>query len=112
MKARLHTVAETATYLALAEKLLSEGERVAIIDLLAVTPDVGDLIPGTGGLRKVRIPLGGRGKRGGGRVIYYFHSARIPVYLLLAYAKNERDDFSSEQRAVLKRLVDRITVNL
>ena len=61
----LHTVAETPIYLSRAEKLMSENEREAVVELLAASPEIGDLIPETGGLRKVRIPLAGRGKRGG-----------------------------------------------
>ncbi len=108
VKKPLHTVAETQIYLSRAEGLMSESERSAIVDLLAASPEVGDLIPGTGGLRKVRVPLAGRGKKGGARVIYYFYDQTLPIYLLLAYAKNERDDLSSAQKAVLRRLVETI----
>ena len=104
----LHGVAETQMYLSHAEKLMSEDEREAVVDLLAASPEVGDLIPGAGGLRKVRVPLAGRGKRGGARVIYYVYDRTLPIYLLLAYAKNERDDLSGEQKAVLRRLVETI----
>jgi hypothetical protein len=104
----LHAVAETQLYLSRAEKLMSEDERSAIVDLLAASPEVGDLIPGTGGLRKVRVPLAGRGKRGGARVIYYVYDQTLPIYLLLAYAKNERDDLSAEQKSTLRRLVENI----
>lgn len=51
---------------------MSEEERTAVVNALAATPDAGVLIKGTGGLRKLRIPLAGRGKRGGARVIYWF----------------------------------------
>lgn len=101
----LHTVAETPIYLSRAEELMSEKEREAIVELLAASPEIGDLIPGTGGLRKVRVPLAGRGKRGGARVIYYYYDVTLPIYLLLVYAKNERDDLSSAQKVVLQRLV-------
>jgi hypothetical protein len=104
----LHAVVETQAYLSRAEKLMSENEREAIVDLLAASPEVGDLIPGTGGIRKLRVPLAGRGKRGGARVIYYVYDQTLPIYLLLAYAKNERDDLSSEQKAILRRLVQTI----
>jgi len=87
---------------------MSEAEREAVVDLLAASPDVGDVIPGTGGLRKVRVPLAGRGKRGGARVIYYLYDQTLPIYLLLAYAKNERDDLSAEQKTILRRLVEAI----
>ena len=101
-------MAETPIYLARAEKLMSEAERISVIDLLAASPEVGDLIPGTGGLRKVRVPLAGRGKRGGARVIYYFYNETLPIYLLLAYAKNEQDDLSLGQKSVLKRFVETV----
>jgi len=104
----LHAVAETQLYLSRAEKLMSEDERSMIVDLLAASPEVGDLIPGTGGLRKVRVPLARRGKRGGARVIYYVYDQTLPIYLLLAYAKNERDDLSAEQKSTLRRLVENI----
>ena len=84
---------------------MSEKEREAVVELLAASPEVGDLIPGTGGLRKIRVPLAGRGKRGGARVIYYYYDVTLPIYLLLVYAKNERDDLSSAQKVVLQRLV-------
>jgi hypothetical protein len=80
----MHAVAETAIYLAQAERLMSADERAALIDVLAQSPTLGDIIPGTHGLRKLRVPLAGRGKRGGGRVIYYFHDETVPIYLLLA----------------------------
>ena len=61
---------------------------------LAAHPAAGDLIAGTGGLRKLRWALEGRGKRGGARVIYFLHSEQLPLFLLTAYAKNERADLS------------------
>jgi hypothetical protein len=64
----------------------------------------GDLIPGTGGVRKLRWALEGRGKRGGARVIYYFHNGYIPVFALTAYAKNERADIAPADRNEFRRL--------
>ena len=72
---------------------------------LVLRPDVGDLIPGSGGLRKMRWRLTGRGKRGGARVIYFWKSAAGKLYLLYLYAKNERDDLSPVQLRVLRALV-------
>ena len=72
-----------------------------MVNLVAASPEVGDLIPGTGGLHKVRVGFGGRGKRGGLRVIYYHHSNRIPVFLIALFAKNERADLA---RAELNEL--------
>jgi hypothetical protein len=85
-------IIETQTYLAEAERLMSEEERAAVVDMIAGHPETGKLIRGTRGLRKLRIPLRGRGKRGGGRVVYWFHSEGHPAVLLTVYAKNERAD--------------------
>jgi hypothetical protein len=65
-----------------------------VVDLIAANPLAGDLIPEGGGIRKLRMPLQGRGKRGGARVIYYHHSDRFPVFLLTVFAKNEQDDLT------------------
>ena len=64
----------------------------------------GDLIPGTGGVRKLRWGLKGRGKRGGARVIYFHHDADMPLIALTAFAKNERADLSQQDRNDFRRL--------
>ena len=74
---------------------------------LIAQPDKGDLIQGTGGLRKVRIGLGRQGKRGGGRVIYFLASAEI-IYLILAYPKNVKDNLTATEPAALKALTSRL----
>lgn len=88
------TVVETRAYLARAKGRLTEAEREAVIEMLAEDPDRGDVIPGGGGVRKVRIEVTGRGKRGGARVIYYFHNESMPVFLLSVYTKAERISLS------------------
>ena len=102
----LITVAELAEYQRRAEKLLAESERLDIVDYVAAFPKAGDLIKGTGGVRKLRWRRGGKGKSGGVRVIYYFHSERMPLYLLTVFAKNERADLSQAERNDLASLVD------
>jgi len=77
-----------------------------VIDRLAAQPRAGDLIQGTGGIRKLRWARGGRGKSGGARVIYYFHSDRIPLYLLTVFGKGEKADLSKGERNELAKLVD------
>ena len=72
---------------------------------LLVGPDAVALIPRSGGLRKIRFELPGRGKRSGARIIYYWVRARSQIYLLLAYAKNQQDDLSEEQLKALRTLV-------
>ncbi|HEX8010488.1 MAG TPA: addiction module toxin RelE [Casimicrobiaceae bacterium] len=88
-----------------AAKLLSEGERHDIVSYLAAFPKAGDVIIGTGGVRKLRWGRGGRGKSGV-RVIYYFHSERIPLYLLTVFGKGERSDLTQKERNELAGLVD------
>jgi len=94
----LVSVIEANPYLATAARLMSEEERAAVVDLIAADPEAGVVIRGTGGLRKRRIPLLGRGKRGGGRVIYWYHSQGYPAVLLIVFAKNQADDLTAEQR--------------
>lgn len=102
----LYTVAETPEYIRKAEKLLSAEERRDLISYLAAHPRAGDLIEGTGGVRKLRWARGGRGKSGGVRVIYYVHSDTMPLYLLTLFAKNERANLSQGERNDLAELVD------
>lgn len=105
MPRSLYTVIETGAYLRSAERVMTEAERVALVDFFAANPQAGDVIPGAGGLRKVRVPLAGRGKQGGACVISYFVAAR-GVYLLLAYAKNDQGNLTPDQARALVRLVE------
>ena len=73
---------------------------------LAENPEAGDLIPGTGGLRKIRIPAKGRGKRGGGRIIYYFFVSTSRIALLLAYPKNAQGDLTAAQKKILIKVIE------
>jgi hypothetical protein len=87
-------------------KELIEDESYAELQLALVRrPDLGDLIPGSGGLRKVRWSQAGRGKRGGIRVIYYWYSPDDLIYMLLAYAKSTQENLTQEQLKILRKLV-------
>ena len=101
----LVTVAELPEYQRRAEKLLSDDEREDIVNYLAAYPKDGDLIRDTGGVRKLRWRRGGHGKSAGVRVIYYFHSESMPIYLLTVFAKNEREDLTQSERNDLAKLV-------
>ncbi|MGH6980071.1 MAG: type II toxin-antitoxin system RelE/ParE family toxin [Stellaceae bacterium] len=101
----LVSVIESTSYLAAARKLLSETERESVVDLLAADPECGDVIRRGGGIRKVRIPLAGRGKSGGARVIYYFHSGAIPLLLITVFAKSATSDLADAQVAQLAKAV-------
>jgi hypothetical protein len=74
----MQTVVETPSYLADAERLFSPEERLAIVDRLAADPGCGVVIPGSGGIRKVRFGFGARGKSGGARIIYVFSGGGCP----------------------------------
>lgn len=109
MRDLLHvTVVETEPFIEDAARCLQDDEREELIAYLARNPTVGDLIRGTGGLRKVRWAASGRGKRGGVRVIYYFHSARIPLFLLTAYAKSRKVDITAAERVTMRRIAAEI----
>src|SRR5438132_13333823 len=100
----LISVVETPEFLSATRKLVTDDERAVLVDSLAHNPTAGDLIPGTGGVRKLRWGLEGRGKRGGARVIYFYHGAEIPLFALTAYAKNEQADLSPRDRNDFRRL--------
>jgi hypothetical protein len=98
------SVVETPEFLAAAQRIMAEDECGLLVDYLARNPSAGDIIPGTGGVRKLRWALEGRGKRGGARVVYYYHSDDMPIFALTAYAKNERANLSQAERNDFRRL--------
>jgi hypothetical protein len=98
------TVVETPQFLSVTRKLLTEAEHAQLVDYLAHNPDAGDLIPGTGGVRKLRWGVEGRGKRGGARIVNFYHSAAVPLFALTAYAKNEKADLSQKDRNDFRKL--------
>jgi hypothetical protein len=88
--------------------LLSDAEYAALQGALIVNPEAGDLIPGTGGLRKIRWQQSqrGKGKRGGVRVIYYMYRQEGVIYMLFAYSKGEQDDLSASEKRILRQLIE------
>jgi hypothetical protein len=100
---------ETDVFTAQITALLSDQEYAELQGVLIVQPDAGDLIQGTGGLRKIRWAeqKRGKGKRGGIRVIYYWHVSGSLIYMLFAYSKGERDDLSARQRKALASLIEK-----
>jgi mRNA-degrading endonuclease RelE of RelBE toxin-antitoxin system len=85
---------------------LSDEEYRLFQANLLERPDAGKVIPGSGGLRKVRWGLEGRGKSGGVRVIYYLFTARETILLLLIYPKNVQENLAKEQLRQLKRVIE------
>ena len=102
------TVVETKAFSSQAKGRLTDEEVSALTTMLAREPDCGVVIPGTGGLRKVRIGVQGRGKRGGARVIYYFHNETLPIFLLAVFAKNEKADLTADERASMAKVAEAI----
>lgn len=108
MSGPLVTVRETSGFQRRADSLLTVEELDDLRVALATDPTAGAVIPGGGGLRKYRIGLSGRGKRGGARVIYYFYDDAIPLYLIALFAKNEASDLSKAELAELSAVAKQI----
>jgi hypothetical protein len=78
------------------------------VDFIARNPEAGDVIPETGGVRKIRWRMQGRGKRGGSRVIYFFYDRAAPIYLLMVYAKGVSENISPEAKKLVREFAARI----
>ena len=101
----MHTVAETPIFQKYAKEIWSEDERMTFIEWIAANPCAGDVIPGSGGCRKVRWSRSGMGKRGGARVIY-FNVTDGRIWLLIAYTKAKFDNLEPSFLAKLKNEVE------
>lgn len=99
------TVVETPLFLRQAKDVWDEPEREDCVNFIARNPEAGDVIPETGGVRKLRWGRAGSGKRGGARVIYFYHDAGRPLYLLMVYAKAQQEDLSPDEKRAVRKLV-------
>ena len=88
--------------------IFTAAEREDIVAMVAADPECGELIQGTGGFRKVRVGRAGMGKRGGARVVYILRNEGFPIFLVAAYAKNEKDNLTKKERNELSKLADAI----
>jgi hypothetical protein len=104
----MQTVVETPGYLKAAESIFSADERAEIVDMVAASPECGEVICGAGGFRKVRVARSGMGKRGGARLIYIVRGEAFPIFLITVYAKNEKENLTQEQRNQLAKRADEI----
>ena len=101
-------MAETAVFMRQAADVWTDAERSAFVDFIARNPEAGDLIPETGSVRKVRWSRQGSGKRGGVRMIYFYHRSDVPLYLLMIYAKARREDLSPDAKRAVQALAARL----
>lgn len=101
----MHSVAETSIFSRRADALLTREDRAALIDTFASNPIAGALVPGLGGIRKMRFAPPGRGKSGAFRVIYYFAALNRPILALLIYAKNDQENITPQQRDAILALI-------
>ncbi len=92
------------TYVRSSKGLLDDEGQRAIEENLCNHPEAGDLIEDTGGVRKLRVALPGRGKRGGARLIYYFPKAKARIYLILLYPKGRKASLSAAEKREMRRL--------
>lgn len=99
------TIIEFPGFLSQVGNSISAAERDEFINFIARNPEVGDLIPGTGGVRKVRWGSKNKGKSGGVRVIYYFYDELAPVFLLTAYGKGEKENLTVSKRSKYQLLL-------
>jgi len=108
-KYTLQTVVETPEFIKQSSYFFDEDSKEAFIKFIAQNPLEGDLIPGTGGARKIRWQSeAGGGKRSGARIIYYYHNENIPIFLFTAYKKNQKENITATEKKLLKKIINLI----
>ena len=98
---------ETSIFTRQVTDLLTDDEYSQMQVVLSAHPETGVIIPQSGGLRKIRWSMSGRGKRGGVRAIYYRVVAQDQILMLFMYPKNEKDDLTQAQIKVLREIVEK-----
>ncbi len=101
-------VVETVQFLRDADGMMSDPDRARLVEFVGANPEAGDLIPETGGVRKLRWALPGKGKRAGARVIYLFHNERLPVFLLAMYSKSQKPNLSKAEQNAMAKVISAI----
>ena len=107
----MQTIVELPEFQKKSDKLLSNSERLSIINYLASHPSAGDIMQGTGGIRKLRWSAQGKGKSGGVRVVYYHHNESMPLFLLTLFGKGEKANLTKTERNELAKFTSLLTKN-
>ena len=100
-------IIETSIFTKQVKELMTDDVYRELQNTLVAYPESGKVIQGSGGIRKIRWVIVGKGKRAGGRAIYYFANSKNQIFMLMVYAKNERSDLTKEQLSFLKKVVER-----
>ena len=105
---KLVCIVELESYARDVVDILSVADQDDLKVYLAGKPEAGIVIPGSGGIRKLRWAASGRGKRGGARVIYYFHNQEIPLFLISIFAKNQKTDLDASELKSAKQFAEAV----
>lgn len=97
---------ETKLFTRLFDEIFSDDDLAELQDFLRANPEAGDIVPGSGGVRKMRWAMPGRGKRGGLRIIYYLRSKQGQIWLLTLYRKSETDNIPGRVLKQIKEEID------
>ncbi len=103
---RSSTFIELASFTKYVYEYLTDETYINLQNYLLLHPDIGDVIRGTGGCRKMRWGVEGRGKSGGVRIIYYYRRANGQIWMLTIYAKNEAESIPAEKLRALREEID------
>lgn len=101
-------IVETTPYIKAVDSIWDTDTQIEFKNFIGINYMQGDVIPGTGGIRKIRWQSNGHGKRGGTRVIYYFYNANQPIYLLFAYPKNIQVNLTEHEKKLFSGVVAKL----
>lgn len=101
-------IVETTPYIKAVDAIWDKDMQIEFKNFIGINYMQGDVIPGTGGLRKIRWQSNGHGKRGGARIIYYFYNANQPIYLLFAYPKNVQVNLTEHEKKLFSNAVSQL----
>jgi len=105
------TIVELPEFIRKSEKLMSNEENDGLLYFLSANPRAGVLLQGTGGVRKLRWATGNKGKSGSTRIIYFYHNQEVPLFLLTAFGKGERDNLTKAEKNELAGLTKLLIKN-